>query len=149
MLSPLFAGKTSSPFVGSKQPRTYGRKQRLQYATASAKKYMNSDLARNLVAGLIVVPYLDESRWSSTNIIASEMSTRRQRGTGQGLIQQTSAAAFWHSLQVIRALFALVDPEVLPLELFPFEPHETTSDLSSAKRQRIFQFLLTLKKHEK
>ena len=32
---------TSSTFVGSKQPRTYGRKQRLQYATASAKKYMS------------------------------------------------------------------------------------------------------------
>ena len=40
-LTPALCWKTSSPLVGSEQPRTYGRKQRLQYATASAKKYMS------------------------------------------------------------------------------------------------------------
>ena len=33
--------KTSSSMIGTKQPRTYGSKQRLQYAPSSAKKYMS------------------------------------------------------------------------------------------------------------
>ena len=61
---------------------------------------MNSDLARNLVACLRGAPYFDVSRLSSTgHVIASQMPTRRERGTGQmlipqGLVQQASAAAF-------------------------------------------------------
>ena len=87
---------------------------------------------------------MDASRLSSTSMIASEMSTHREKGTGQmlipqGLVQQASAAAFWYRL--IRAFFAVVDPEALPFELLPFEPDETTSDSSSSKRRRMFSFL--------
>ena len=47
---------------------------------------MNPDLAQNLVPCLKGAPYLDVSRLSSTSMIASEMSTRCERGTGQMLI---------------------------------------------------------------
>ena len=78
-------------------------------------------------------------------MIASEMSTRRERGTGQmlipqGLVQQASCAAFWHRL--ISAFLAVVDPEALPVELLPFEPDETTSDSSSSKRRRMLSIPL-------
>ena len=89
---------------------------------------MNPDLARNLVACRIEAPYLacrieapylDASRLSSSSMIASTISTCRQREPGQmlippGLVQQASAAAFWDRL--ISAFFAVVDPEALPLE---------------------------------
>ena len=78
-------------------------------------------------------------------MIASELSTRREGEKGQmlilqGLVPQASAAAFWHRL--VSAFFAVVDSEALPLKLLPFEPDETTSNLLSPKRRRIYSIPL-------
>ena len=40
-LTPILCWETSSSMIGTKQPRTYERKQRLHYATALAKKYVS------------------------------------------------------------------------------------------------------------
>ena len=117
------------------------------YSFGEEVHVMNPDLARNLVAYLIGAHYLDASRLSSTSMNASEMSTRRERGTGQmpvlipqSLVQQDSSAAFWHRL--ISTFFAVVDPEALPVELLPFEPEKMTSNSSSSKRRRMFSIPL-------
>ena len=135
--------------IGTKQPLTYRRKQRLQYASV-----MNPDLARSLLACLIGAPYLDASRLSSTSKIASqlEISTRRERGTDQmlipqGLVQLTSAASFWNRL-ISAFFFFVVDQEVLSLESLPFEPDKTTSDSSRPKRRRMYSIPLEFEEME-
>ena len=138
--------------IGTKQPLTYRRKQRLQYASV-----MNPDLARSLLACLIGAPYLDASRLSSTSKIASqlEISTRRERGTDQmlipqglpGLVQLTRAAAFWNRL-ISAFFFFVVDQEVLSLESLPFEPDKTTSDSSRPKRRRMYSIPLEFEEME-
>ena len=101
---------------------------------------MNPDLVLNLVVSLMLAPYWDESRLSSTSKISSKMSTHCERGTGltsgqmliqQRLVQQASAAAFWHRL--ISTFSALVDPGALT-SLWT----RRVSDSLSSKRRKMY-----------
>ena len=97
---------------------------------------------QNLAACLTGSLYFDVCTLSSTSMmIASEISPRYERGTDhilipQSLVEQTSAAAFWHRL--LCDVFVVVDPEALFLGSLPFDSDKTTSDPSCPKRRRMY-----------
>ena len=118
----------------------------LQYAAAWAKKHMSRiqtwrEILQPVGPCRTGAPYLDASRLSSTSMITYQISTRSERGTGrmliqQGLVQQTSAAVFWHRLLSAFLLLSLESEEML-LESEEMEDMESDGEgFCSSEREK-------------
>ena len=133
-VTPGLCWKAFSSMIGTKQPLTYGRKQRLScYSTAQQlrRRLACHESKPDQAYALRCVKIVKNKHDHLPNVRAS------WKGNGSNAYRakpRPAGQCFFRSGRQY--------PEALPLELLPFEPKGTTSDSSRPKRRKMYSIPL-------